>query len=141
MPVRSKQLELVWNMFTVNNKDTGTTPWKVTYIFTWMNVKISVLLISFEEIIYLLSLLLDGEDTLMPFSMSALVLKSLTVFDQKNLFWENLVQKIKTVSLSRNLVPWLILICRIQWWSSLFPFLTGDTLFGQTWSIKSKLSI
>ena len=70
-----------------------------------MNVKISVLLISFEEIIYLLSLLLDGEDTLMPFSMSALVLKSLTVFDQKNLFWENLVQKIKTVSLSRNLVP------------------------------------
>ena len=70
-----------------------------------MNVKISVLLISFEEIIYLLSLLLDGEDTLMPFSMSALVLKSLTVFDQKNLFWENLVQKIKIVSLSRNLVP------------------------------------
>ena len=70
-----------------------------------MNVKISVLLISFEEIIYLLSLLLDGEDTLMPFSMSVLVLKSLTVFDQKNLFWENLVQKIKTVSLSRNLVP------------------------------------
>ena len=70
-----------------------------------MNVKISVLLISFEEIIYLLSLLLDGEDTLMPFSMSALVLKSLTVFDQKNLFWENLVQKIKIVSLSQNLVP------------------------------------
>ena len=70
-----------------------------------MNVKISVLLISFEEIIYLLSLLLDGEDTLMPFSMSALVLKSLTVFDQKNLFWENLVQKIKIVNLSRNLVP------------------------------------
>ena len=70
-----------------------------------MNVKISVLLISFEEIIYLLSLLLDGGDTLMPFSMSALVLKSLTVFHQKNLFWENLVQKIKIVSLSRNLVP------------------------------------
>ena len=65
-----------------------------------MNVKISVLLISFEEIIYLLSLLLDGEETLMPFFMSALVLKSLTVFDQKNLFWENLVQKIKIVSLS-----------------------------------------
>ena len=70
-----------------------------------MNVKISVLLISFEEIIYLLSLLLDGEKTLMPFSMSALVLESLTVFEQKNLFWENLVQKIKIVSLSRNLVP------------------------------------
>ena len=70
-----------------------------------MNVKISVLLISFEEIIYLLSLLLDGEKTLMPLSMSALVLESLTVFDQKNLFWENLVQKIKIVSLSRNLVP------------------------------------
>ena len=37
------------------------------------------------------------------------------LFDQKYLFWVNLVQKIKTVSLSWNLVPRLIWICRIQW--------------------------
>ena len=56
-------------------------------------------------------------------------------------FLGNLVQKIKIVSLSWNLVPRLIRICRIQWWCSLFPFLTGNTLFGQTWSKKSKLSV
>ena len=37
--------------------------------------------------------------------------------------------KIKIVSLSWNLVPRLIWICRIKWWCSLFPFSTGNTFF------------
>ena len=49
-------------------------------------------------------------------------------FYWKYLFRANLVKKkqkkIKTVSLSWNLVPRLIQICRIQWCCSLFPFLT-----------------
>ena len=34
-------------------------------------------------------------------------------FDQIYSFWVNLLQKIKIVSLSSNVVPWLIQICRI----------------------------
>ena len=45
-----------------------------------------------------------------------------SVLDEKNSFWANLVQKIKVVSLSWNLVPRLIWICGIQWWCSLFSF-------------------
>ena len=47
----------------------------------------------------------------------------------------------KIFSLSWNLVPTLIRMCEIHWWCSLFLFLTGNTLFGQIWSKKSKLSI
>ena len=39
-----------------------------------------------------------------------------SVFDRKFPFWVNLVQKIKFVCLSWNLVPRLIRISRIQWW-------------------------
>ena len=46
------------------------------------------------------------------------------LFYLKYPFRANLVQKIKTVSLSWNLVPWLIRICRVQWWCSLFLFST-----------------
>ena len=42
------------------------------------------------------------------------------VLDRKYLFWTKLVPKIKIVSLSLNLVPKLIRICRIQWLYSLF---------------------
>ena len=31
--------------------------------------------------------------------------------------------------------------CKIQWWYSLFPLLIGNTLFGQIWSKKLKLSV
>ena len=44
------------------------------------------------------------------------------VSDRKYPFWENLVQNIKIVILSWNLIPRLIWICRIQWWCSLFYF-------------------
>ena len=40
-------------------------------------------------------------------------------FDQNYFFWANFVQTIKIVTLSWNLVPRLIEIYRIQWWSHL----------------------
>ena len=52
-----------------------------------------------------------------------------TVFNWKCLFWVNLVQKHKIISLSSNFVPRLIQICRSPWWSSLFFFSTGNTFF------------
>ena len=61
-------------------------------------------------------------------------------FRRETLLGANLVQKLNIVSLSRNLVPRLILKCRIQWWCSLFLFQTGNALFKQIWSKKSKLS-
>ena len=54
-----------------------------------------------------------------------------SVLDQKHPFWATLVQKIKIVTLSRNLVPRLIGICRIQWWFLLFLFFTRIILFGK----------
>ena len=45
--------------------------------------------------------------------------------------------KIKIVSLSWNLVHQM---CRIQWWCSILLFWTGNVLFGQVWSKKSKFS-
>ena len=56
------------------------------------------------------------------------------VFDWKYRFWANLVQKIKIVILSWNLVATLIRACRIQWWCSFFLFLIGNTLFWEIWS-------
>ena len=44
------------------------------------------------------------------------------VFEWKYLFWANLVQKVKIISWSQNLVARLIRICRIQWYYSLFCF-------------------
>ena len=54
-----------------------------------------------------------------------------SVFNWKYLFWVNLVQKLKIISLSWNFVPRLIQICRIPWWCSLFPFSTVDTFWGK----------
>ena len=60
------------------------------------------------------------------------------VFDWKYPFGANLVEKIKIISWSLDLVARLIRICWIQWCCSLFSFLTGSALLGQIWS---KLSI
>ena len=60
---------------------------------------------------------------------SSIVVFAFAFLDVKHPFWANLVQKIKIVSLSWNLVPRLIWICRIKWWCSLFPFSTGNTFF------------
>ena len=56
------------------------------------------------------------------------------IFDQKYPFWTKLIQKIKIITLSWNLVPRLIRICRTQWCCSLFSFLTGNTFFRQIWT-------
>ena len=69
------------------------------------------------------------------------VIFTFSIFDWKYLSWTNLVQKIKIVSLNWNLVPRLVGICRIQWHCSLFLFKTGNTLFEQIWSKKSKLLV
>ena len=67
-----------------------------------------------------------------------------SVFNWKYLFWVNLVQKLKIISLSWNFVPRLIQICRIPWWCSLFLFLTGNTFLGkfgpknQNWQFQLK---
>ena len=52
---------------------------------------------------------------------------------QTKFFCANLVQKIRIVSLSLswNLVPRIICICRNQWWCLPLPFLTRNTLFGK----------
>ena len=49
--------------------------------------------------------------------------------------------KSASAPLSWNLVPRLIWVCKIQWWCSLFLFLTRNTLFGQVWWKNSNLSV
>ena len=49
---------------------------------------------------------------------NSVVVFTFAVLDQKYSFWENLVQNIKIANLSCNLVPRLIRICSIQWYSS-----------------------
>ena len=65
---------------------------------------------------------------------NSMMMLTFSVFHQKNPFRVNFVQKI---SLSWNLVSRLIRICRIQWWCSLFLFMTGNTLSGEK---KTKLA-
>ena len=50
-----------------------------------------------------------------------------SVFNWKYLFWVNLVQKLKIISLSWNFAPRLIQICRNLWWCPLFLFSTENT--------------
>ena len=63
-----------------------------------------------------------------------MVMFNFFVFDWKYPFWANLVQKVKIISWSWNLVARLIWICWIQWCCSLFSFLAGSALLGQIWS-------
>ena len=51
---------------------------------------------------------------------NSMVMFILSVFDWKYPFWANLVQKIKIISWSWNLVTRLIRICRIHWCCSFF---------------------
>ena len=60
---------------------------------------------------------------------NSMMLFTFFVFECQYPFWVNLVQKIKIISLSWNLVSRLIQICRIQWWYLLFLLLMGNTLF------------
>ena len=72
--------------------------------------------------------------TIFPFSTGNLMQNSMALFifsalDRKHLFWTNLAQNIKLVSLSWNIVPSLIRICRFQWWCWYFLFYMGNTFF------------
>ena len=51
---------------------------------------------------------------------NSIMLFSFFVFEWKYPFWANLVQKVKIISWSLNLVARLIRICRIQWCCSHF---------------------
>ena len=51
---------------------------------------------------------------------NSMMVFTFSLLDRKHLFWVNLVQKIKIVSLSWNLVPRPIWICRILWSCLLF---------------------
>ena len=62
---------------------------------------------------------------------NSVVVFTFSVLDQKYHFGATLVQKIKIVSLSWNLILRLIWICGIQWWCSLFLLYTGKTHFGK----------
>ena len=54
---------------------------------------------------------------------NSMILFTFFVLERKYPFWANLFQKIKIVTLSWNLAPTLIRICRIQWWCLFFLFL------------------
>ena len=53
---------------------------------------------------------------------NSMMLFTFFVFEWKYPFWANLVQKVKIISWSWNLVARLIWICRIQWSCSFFCF-------------------
>ena len=72
---------------------------------------------------------------------NSVMLFTFFVFDWKYLCWANLVQKIKILSLSWNLIRIIIRICRIQWWCTVFSFSSGNALFYENWPKKSKLSV
>ena len=62
---------------------------------------------------------------------NSIVVFTFAVLDWKCPFRANLVQKVKIIILSWNLVASLIWLYRTRWCCSLFWFLTGDTLFMQ----------
>ena len=64
-----------------------------------------------------------------------------TFVEWKRLFWANLVQKIKIVTLSWNLVPTLIRIYRIQWWCLFFFVFDRKYLFGVNLVQKIKILV
>ena len=60
-----------------------------------------------------------------------MVIFTFSVFDHRYSFWANLVQKIKIVSLSLNLVPRLIRICRIHGHVHFFSLRLGIPFLGK----------
>ena len=62
-------------------------------------------------------------------------------FNWKYLFWVNLVQNLKIISLSWNFVHRLTQTCRIPWWYSLFLFSTENTFWSNFGLKKSKLLV
>ena len=63
-----------------------------------------------------------------------------SVLDWEYPFWASLIQKMKTVSFSWNLILCLTHIWRIQWWCPLFLFLNGSILFAVDFFQKIKIT-
>ena len=88
---------------------------------------------SLQVIITHLSFVVRGklDKTLRSIKMlwNSIVVLTFLVFNQKCPFWVNLVQKVKIICLSWNLVPTLIQICKFQWRCSLFSFPIRNALF------------
>ena len=61
-----------------------------------------------------------------------------SVFNWKHVFWVNLVERLKIISISWNFVTRLVQICRIQWWCSLFLLSIGNTFLGN-FDLKNKI--
>ena len=62
-----------------------------------------------------------------------------SVLDREHTFRANLVQKIKIVSLSWNLVPRLIWTCTVQWWCWFFSVFDPKYVFWANLTQKSKI--
>ena len=71
--------------------------------------------------------------------MQSSMMFSLLVFTWKYSFGANLVQSVKIISLSWNLVASLIWICRIHCRCWLFSFSTGNTLLWENLVQKKKI--
>ena len=72
---------------------------------------------------------------------NSIVLFIFFVLGWEYVFWANLVEKIKIVNLSSNLVLRLIRKSRIQWWYSSFLVLAGSTRFSEIFFEKSVLFV
>ena len=66
---------------------------------------------------------------------NSMVMFGFSVFERKYSIWTTLIQKLKILSLSENLVPRVIQICLAQWCCSLFPFPHTNAFLGK---IRSK---
>ena len=62
--------------------------------------------------------------SLAPLNMLNLTIMFILFRTAKTHFWANLVQKIKTVSLRRKLIPRLVSICKMCWYQNLQKFVT-----------------
>ena len=62
---------------------------------------------------------------------SSMMMLTFCVLEREYLFWGNLVQKLKIVSLFWNLVPRLNWICKFKWWCLIFLFSIEIIFFGQ----------
>ena len=62
-----------------------------------------------------------------------------SVFERKYSIWTTLIQKLKTLRLSENLVPRVIQICLAQWCCSLFHF-PPQTIFLDKFGPKNKIA-
>ena len=62
---------------------------------------------------------------------NSMVMFTFIYFQLEISFWTTFISKFKIICLSWNLLQRLTLICRIQWWSSLFLFQTSKPILSK----------